>query len=185
MARIGYLAAVASALLATACTVGHPPPPGGGMSAPALSRGAATGPPPVRGAAYASGGCGSTPLLRAAAPSWASSANPPRLRYALGERGQVAGVPVRLPADGGKLPVHLGQDPLDCRFPPGWPAATGHRSSARRRGPCRVVNLASGFVARADLPVRHRRSLARLLAVRAWCMTTSAAGGSSTPASRP
>jgi hypothetical protein len=45
----------------------------------------------VRGAAYTSGGCGATRLLRGAAPGWASSANPPPIKYALAERGQVAG----------------------------------------------------------------------------------------------
>src|SRR5215831_17802499 len=32
-----------------------------------------------------------TRLLRGAAPAWASAANPPPIRYALAERGQVAG----------------------------------------------------------------------------------------------
>ena len=50
-----------------------------------------TGPPPVPGAEYTSGGCGATWLLRGAAPGWASSANPPPIRYALAQRGQAAG----------------------------------------------------------------------------------------------
>ena len=52
---------------------------------------AAADPPPGRGAAHISGGCGTTPLLRGPAPGWASSANPPPIPYALAERGQVAG----------------------------------------------------------------------------------------------
>ncbi len=48
-------------------------------------------PPPVQGAAYASGGCGATPLLLGSAPRWASSANPPPIRYALAKREQIAG----------------------------------------------------------------------------------------------
>jgi hypothetical protein len=45
----------------------------------------------VRGASYAAGGCGHTGLLRGATPEWTRSANPPHLRYALGEGGQIAG----------------------------------------------------------------------------------------------
>ena len=84
-------------LPATACTAGHPAQvrTGAATSAPETSPGAqanvTTGPPPVRGAAYTSGGCGTTPLLRGPAAGWASSANPPPIRYALAERGQVAG----------------------------------------------------------------------------------------------
>ncbi len=49
------------------------------------------GPSPVRGAGYTAGGCGATRLLLGAAPGWARSANPPRLRYALAQHGGVAG----------------------------------------------------------------------------------------------
>jgi hypothetical protein len=97
MTRGATLAAVACAVLATACTAGHPAPVATAASTPAPvsspSAGPAApgGPPPVRGAKYTSGGCGATRLLRGAAPGWASSANPPPLRYALAERGQAAG----------------------------------------------------------------------------------------------
>ena len=98
MARAAAILIVAAcAFLATACTAGHPAQvrTGAATSAPATSPSAqasvAAGPPPVRGAAYTSGGCGTTPLLRGTAPNWASSANPPPIRYALAERGQVAG----------------------------------------------------------------------------------------------
>jgi hypothetical protein len=72
MARAAILLAAACAFLATACTADHPAPV-------------------QAGARYASGGCGATPLLQGSAPGWASSANPPPIRYALAERGQVAG----------------------------------------------------------------------------------------------
>jgi hypothetical protein len=98
MARAAAILIVAaSAFLATACTTSHHAQVriGAVTSAPATSPSAqasvAAGPPPVRGAAYTSGGCGATPLLRGTAPNWASSANPPPIRYALAERGQVAG----------------------------------------------------------------------------------------------
>jgi hypothetical protein len=95
MARAAILIAVACAFLATACTASHPAQVRTGTSAPATSPSAqasvTAGPPPVRGAAYTSGGCGATPLLRGSAPGWAASANPPPIRYALAERGQVAG----------------------------------------------------------------------------------------------
>ncbi len=86
----------ACAFLATACTAGHPAQvrTGAGTSAPpspSASASVAADPRPVRGAAYTSGGCGATPLLWGPAPNWASSANPPAIRYALAERGQVAG----------------------------------------------------------------------------------------------
>jgi hypothetical protein len=98
MARAAaILTVVACAFLATACTAGHPAQvqSGAATSAAATSPGpqasVAADPPPVRGAAYTSGGCGATPLLLGSAPSWASSANPPAIRYALAERGHVAG----------------------------------------------------------------------------------------------
>jgi hypothetical protein len=97
MARAAILVVAACAFLATACTASHPAPlqTGSGTSAPATSPSArasvAAGPPPVRGAAHISGGCGTTPLLRGPAPGWASSAKPPPIPYALAERGQVAG----------------------------------------------------------------------------------------------
>jgi hypothetical protein len=85
MARFASLAAVAGVFLATACTAGHPAKSGrAGAGTPA-------GPPPVPGAAYTGGGCGATRLLRGAAPEWTSAANPPPIRYALAERGHVAG----------------------------------------------------------------------------------------------
>jgi hypothetical protein len=98
MARAAaILTVVACAFLATACTAGHPAQvrSAAATSAAATSPGpqasVAAGPPPVRGAAYTSGGCGATPLLLGSAPSWASSANPPAIRYALAERGHAAG----------------------------------------------------------------------------------------------
>jgi len=100
MARVASLAVVACAVLVTACTAGHAPPTAAGASSAAAAgtsgaaagaSGAAAGRPPVRGAAYAGGGCGATPLLAGAAPGWASAANPPPIRYALAARGQAAG----------------------------------------------------------------------------------------------
>jgi hypothetical protein len=97
MIRVSSLVVVACAVLVTACTAGHTSPVTAGAGTPAQSTAQVTsgsvpaGRPPVRGAAYASGGCGASPLLVGAAPGWASSANPPRIRYALAERGQVAG----------------------------------------------------------------------------------------------
>jgi len=99
--RVVSLVVVACAVLVTACTAGHPRPVAAGAGTPAQSTaqvngrsaqtGVPAGPPPVRGAAYVSGGCGVSPLLLGAAPGWASSANPPPIRYVLAERGQVAG----------------------------------------------------------------------------------------------
>src|SRR5215470_1516507 len=64
----------------------------GTMRHPAKSgAGTPAGPAFAPGAAYTGGGCGATRLLRGAAPAWASAANPPPIRYALAERGQVAG----------------------------------------------------------------------------------------------
>ena len=97
MTRVASLAAAACAILATACTAGHPPPAAAGASTPAsvstpsVGPAAPTGPPPVPGAEYSGGGCGATRLLRGAAPGWASFANPPSTRYALAERGRAAG----------------------------------------------------------------------------------------------
>jgi len=97
MARIASLVIAACAVLVAACTAGRTPSAAtrAGPSAQANSRsgqaGLPAGPPPVRGAAYAGGGCGATPLLAGAAPGWASAAHPPPIRYALAERGQAAG----------------------------------------------------------------------------------------------
>jgi hypothetical protein len=97
MSRAAILVVAACAFLAMACTTGHPArgQPSASTSAPTQSPSAhaslSSGPPPVRGAAYTSGGCGATPLLQGSAPSWSSAANPPPIRYALTERGQVAG----------------------------------------------------------------------------------------------
>lgn len=96
MARVASLVVAACAVLITACTAAHAPPAtragtpaqGNGSTAQA-GRPAAS--PPVRGAAYTSGGCGATPLVLGSTPRWASSANPPRIRYALAERGRAAG----------------------------------------------------------------------------------------------
>jgi len=152
MAWAAILVVAACALFATACTAGHPAPAqtGVGTPAPATSPGAhanvSTGPPPVRGAAYTSGGCGATPLLRGPAPGWASTANPPPIRYALAERGQVAGFLFGYPLmaanpqpysdkilwvvassrDG--LPLRLTGHPLDAATPvvsSTWPADSG------------------------------------------------------------
>jgi hypothetical protein len=101
MTRVSGLVVVACAVLVTACTPGHVSSVAAGAGTPAqgtakvtsgsVQAGVPAGRPPVRGAAYASGGCGASPLLVGAAPGWASSADPPRIRYALAERGQVAG----------------------------------------------------------------------------------------------
>jgi hypothetical protein len=97
MARVASLVVVACAVLVTACTAGQslPVTAAAGTSphsaAQVNGRSVPAGPPPVQGAAYVSGGCGTSPLLLGAAPGWASSANPPRIQYALAERGQVAG----------------------------------------------------------------------------------------------
>jgi len=96
MARVASLVFAACAVLLTACTAG-PAPLAAGTGTPAQRNSSAAqagrpvSAPPVPGAAYASGGCGATPLLLGSAPRWASSANPPLIRYALAERGQAAG----------------------------------------------------------------------------------------------
>jgi hypothetical protein len=96
MARVASLVAAACAVLLAACTAGGAPPPTGTGSpaqrnSSSAQAGRPTGPSPVQGAAYASGGCGATPLLLGSAPRWASSADPPPIRYALAQREQVAG----------------------------------------------------------------------------------------------
>ena len=96
MARVASLAIAACAVLATACTAGQTPPSSGtGTQAQRNTSPAAAGrpasPPPVQGAATANGGCGATPLLLGSAPGWASAADPPPIRYALGKRAQAAG----------------------------------------------------------------------------------------------
>jgi hypothetical protein len=96
MARVASLVLAACAVLITACTAGHAPL-ATGTGTPAQRNGSTAqasnpvSPPPVQGAAYASGGCGATALLLGSAPRWASSANPPPIRYALAEQGQAAG----------------------------------------------------------------------------------------------
>ena len=96
MARAASLVLAACAVLITACTAGHSPL-ATGTGAPAQRNGSTAqagnpvSPPPVQGAAYASGGCGATPLLLGSAPRWASPANPPPIRYALAWQGQAAG----------------------------------------------------------------------------------------------
>jgi hypothetical protein len=98
MARVASLVIAACAALITACSAGHAPLAAtastGTPARPAGSTaqaGRPASPPRVPGAARASGGCGATPLLLGSAPGWASSANPPPIRYALAERGQAAG----------------------------------------------------------------------------------------------
>ena len=98
MARCASLALAACAVLLTACTASHAPLTTGTGGTPAQRNGGTAqagrqlaSPPPVQGAAYANGGCGVTPLLLGSAPTWTSAANPPPIRYALAERGQVAG----------------------------------------------------------------------------------------------
>jgi hypothetical protein len=96
MARVASLVTAACAVLITACTAGHAPLAAAtgtpaqrtGSTAQADNRPAS--PPPVPGAAHASGGCGATPLLLGSAPRWASPASPPPIRYALTGRGQAA-----------------------------------------------------------------------------------------------
>lgn len=91
MARVARCLVAACAVLMTACT---PVPSPRTSAQPHSGRAQARGPasqPPVPGAAYTSGGCGATPLLRGSAPRWARSANPPAIRYVLAERGQAAG----------------------------------------------------------------------------------------------
>ena len=96
MARVASLVLAGCAVLITACTAGHAPL-AAGTGAPAqrtagtAQPGRPASPPPVPSAAYVSGGCGATPLLVGPAPRWASSANPPPIRYALAGRGQAAG----------------------------------------------------------------------------------------------
>ncbi len=149
MARIASVLAVASAVLLTACTAGHTRPAATAAGTPASANGRSgqahlpANPAPVRGAAYASGGCGATPLLTGAAPGWASPANPPPIRYALGRQGQAAafvfGYPlmagnpepysdkilwiVASPRDG--MPLRLTGHPLGAAAPvvsSAWPA---------------------------------------------------------------
>jgi hypothetical protein len=102
MARLPWLAAVAAALALSACTAAHPaqralPAPSHRATATAAPAPAPpampqlSGPPPVPGANYATGGCGPRPLLNGAVPSWTASANPPALIYVLGRHQQVAG----------------------------------------------------------------------------------------------
>ena len=95
MARVASLVAAACAVLLAACTAGGTlPPTGTGTPAQrnsSIAQAGRTASPPVQGAAYASGGCGATPLLLGPAPRWASSANPSPIRYALAKREQVAG----------------------------------------------------------------------------------------------
>ncbi len=171
MARAAAILIVAAcAFLATACTAGHPAQvrTGAGTSAPpspSASASVAADPRPVRGAAYTSGGCGATPLLRGPAPNWASSANPPAIRYALAERGQVAGFLVGYPLMAGN-PQPYSDKVLWVAASPrdGQPLRlTG--SSARCGYARRVVHLASGFDARGNLPVGDHSPIARLLAV--------------------
>jgi hypothetical protein len=149
MARIASLIAVVSAVLLAACTAGHtrPAATAAGASTPANGRSGQAGlpasPAPVRGATYVSGGCGATPLLKGAAPDWASSADHPSIRYALGKHGQAAafvfGYPlmagnpepysdkilwiVASPRDG--MPLRLTGHPLGAAAPvvsSAWPA---------------------------------------------------------------
>ncbi len=171
MARAAAILIVAAcAFLATACTAGHPAQvrTGAGTSAPpspSASASVAADPRPVRGAAYTSGGCGATPLLRGPAPNWASSANPPAIRYALAERGQVAGFLFGYPLMAGN-PQPYSDKVLWVAASPrdGQPLRlTG--SSARCGYARRVVHLASGFDARGNLPVGDHSPIARLLAV--------------------
>jgi hypothetical protein len=123
MARLAWLAAVAVAFAATACSGAHPahsaspaPRPGSpSVSSPATGAPAPQPPPvpanlgspPVPGAAYAAGGCGPRPLLTGTAPRWAASANPPVLRYALGQHQQVAGFLFGYPLQAGAHPLVL------------------------------------------------------------------------------
>ena len=101
MARVASVAAVACAVLVTAWTAGHSPPVAAGAgtrsqstaqeTAAACSSGVPAGLPPVQGAAYVSGGCGASRCC------WERLGvgvvgDPPRIRYALAERGQVAGL---------------------------------------------------------------------------------------------
>jgi len=102
MARVAWLAAVAAVLAVTACSAAQP----AHEASPAPSRSATatpvpmptpvgmsqlSGPPPVPGASYATGGCGPRPLLSGGVPSWTGPANPPALIYVLGRHQQVAG----------------------------------------------------------------------------------------------
>src|SRR5215469_3475651 len=126
MTRVARLAAVACAILVTACTAGHPQPAATGastsapVSTPSAGPPTPAGPPPVRGAVNTSGGCGATRLLRGAAPGWASSANPPPIRYALAERGQVAGFLFGYPLMAGNPQPYsdkIHRRPLVCQAP--------------------------------------------------------------------
>jgi len=95
MARVASLAVAACAVFAVACTAGHTPSAGTGTQTQRNTSSAGAGRPasprPVQGAAITSGGCGATPLLLGPAPGWASSADPPPIRYALARRAQAAG----------------------------------------------------------------------------------------------
>ncbi len=175
MARLASMAVVACAVLVTACTAGHSAAVAGAGTASAstaqagshsVQAGVPARRPPVQGAGHVSGGCGSSPLLLGAAPGWASSANPPRIRYALAERGQVAGFLFGYPLMAGN-PARLGQDLVGCRFRPGRHAAAADRPSAGCRRACGLFGLAGGFGAGGDLPFRGHGPFGRLLAVHA------------------
>jgi hypothetical protein len=102
MARVAWLATVAAVVAVTACSAAHPARQGSpapsrsatGTAAPAPAPPAMpqlSGPPPVPGANYATGGCGPRPLLSGALPSWTASASPPAMIYVLGRHQQIAG----------------------------------------------------------------------------------------------
>jgi hypothetical protein len=139
MARVASLVLAACAVLITACTAAQAPLPAGtgtpaqpdGGTAPA---GGPARPPPVPGAAYASGGCGATPLLLGSAPRWASSANPPPIRYALAGRGQVAGFVFGYPLMAGNPQPYSDKILWVVAWPrDGMPLRlTGHRLHAAR-----------------------------------------------------
>jgi hypothetical protein len=170
MARVASLVVVACAVLITACTAARAPL-ADGTGTPAQRNGStvqAGGPAssrPVPGAAYASGGCGATPLLLGSAPRWASSANPPPIRYAHAERGQVAGFMFGYPLMAGNPQPYSDKILWVVASPPGRDAAAAERSSALCRQARCVIDLASGSVARRDLSLRHRSPCPRLLAV--------------------
>ena len=118
------------------------------------------------GATYAAGGCGSTPLLLGSAPTWAASANPPPLRYALADQGEVAGFlfgyPMVAPASAADSDKVL----WVVDSPRGGPLrVTGHPAGAAKPVVSSVWPPDSR--ARGDLPVADRGSFARLLAVHA------------------
>jgi hypothetical protein len=106
MAIVGVVA-TGCTLFAAGCTPGHPAqaPTGARVASSVASRSAGVGAsaaPSAGRASHVGGGCGATPLRRGAAPSWAATANPPRIPYALGAHREAAGFLFGHPLRAGK-----------------------------------------------------------------------------------